>query len=106
MSKILNLNSFDRTYKRIVEKSSNDLIKINVEFYHHDFQSEPFLHTEAKVQNVLFDRSLDGGAVITIMTNESYLSFAEKNYHTNLSGDDVVFSSKHNSETYCIIQFI
>ncbi|MBT2600916.1 hypothetical protein J7E18_16405 [Oceanobacillus sp. ISL-73] len=106
MSKVLNLNSFNRTYKKIVEKADNDLIKLNVEFYHHDFQSEPILHMEAKIQNVLFDKSRDDGSVITIMTNESYLSFTEKNYYTNLSGDDVVFSSKHNAETYCIIQFI
>lgn len=90
----------------MVQQAKNDLTKVNIEFYHHDFQSEPFLHLEASVKNVSIEQVEEHGKVISILTPETLFSFSERNYHTNLSNDDVVFSSKKDDETYCLISFI
>lgn len=106
MSKVLSFNNFQTSYKKLIQQAENDLTKINIEFYHHDFQSEPLLHIESDVENVIFEDVEGHGKVISILTTEATFSFSERNYHTNLSNDAVVFSSKHDDETHCIIDFI
>ncbi len=106
MAEIKQFNSFQTSYKKLQEGLNISTTKINVEYYHHDFQSEPFLHIEAHVDMVKLDFIGDHGQVISIFTPELTLVFTENNYHTNLSNDSVVFGSKHDEETYCIIQFI
>ncbi|MBU9711112.1 hypothetical protein [Evansella tamaricis] len=105
MNNIKQFNSYQTTFNKLIKQANNDLIKINIAYYHHDYQSEPFLHIEAHIENVHIEETIDYGKIITIHTNEVALSFFEKNYLTNISGDAVVFSSKHDEETYCIIEF-
>ncbi|MBN6206227.1 hypothetical protein JYK21_07170 [Ralstonia pickettii] len=106
MNKIIQFNSFGTIFNKLVNQSKNDLTNVNVEFYHHNFQNEPFLHIEASVENISIEEVDEYGKIISILTSETTLSFSENNYHANLSNDDVVFSSKNDDETYCIISFI
>lgn len=103
---IKQFNNFQTSYRKMIANASIDLLKINVEYYHHDFQSEPFLHIEGHIENITLDHIEEYGHVISVFTKETTLSFIESNYHTNLSNDCVIFSSKFDDETYCIIQFI
>ena len=103
---IKQFNSFDTSYKRLKEKLSNSLLKISLEYYHHDFQSEPFLLIDAYPENIRIKELEEHGKIILITTKETMVTFTEKNYNTNLSNDSVVFYSKFDEETYCIIQFI
>ncbi|WP_200411952.1 hypothetical protein [Virgibacillus salexigens] len=106
MSNVKQFNNFQTSYRRLVEKASNDLTKIFIEFYHHDFQSEPFLHVEAPVERIFMEHVEEHGNIILILTSETTFTFNEKNYNTNISNDVVVFSSKNDEQTYCIIEFI
>ncbi len=106
MGKTIEFNNFQTTFNKLTRQAKNDLLKINIEFYHHDFESEPFIHVEADVENISIENVDLNGKVITILTNETAFSFTERNHYTNLSNDDVVFSSKNDDETYCIISFI
>jgi hypothetical protein len=106
MSNITNFPAFTSSYKKLKEESENKLLRIFIEFYHHDFQSEPFMYLEGSVQTISMEEIEEHGKVINIITSETILSFTERNYHTNISGDAVVFSSKDDNETYCIIEFI
>ncbi|MFC4661700.1 hypothetical protein [Oceanobacillus aidingensis] len=106
MSKIKQFNSFQTSYKKLQESLDTITTKINVEYYHYDFQSEPFLHIEAFVGMVKLEFVEDYDQVISIFTPEATLVFTENNYHTNLSNDAVVFASKNDEETYCTITFI
>ncbi|MEN2467993.1 hypothetical protein [Ornithinibacillus sp. JPR2-1] len=106
MPKTIQFNSFQTTYNKLLKNAINDLTKVNIQYFHHDFQSEPFLHVEAKVENVMLEHVETHGLVITVLTPETTFTFTERNYYTNLSNDAVVFSSKNDGETYCIIEFI
>lgn len=106
MAEIKQFNSFPTSFKKINDSLGNGIPKINVEYYHHDFQDEPLLHIEAHLEGVRQDFIEDHGHIISILTKETTIVFTENNYHTNLSNDDVVFSSKNDDETYCIITFI
>lgn len=106
MNKIKQFNNFQTSYKRLIEQPDIDLLKINIQYYHHDFQSEPFLHVEAEIDHIIIEHVEDHGLVISILTPETTFSFSERNYNTNLSNDAVVFSSKYDEETYCIIELI
>ncbi|WP_337970215.1 hypothetical protein [Virgibacillus salexigens] len=106
MPKVTNLPAFKSSFKKLKEKESNSLLKMNMEFYHHDFQSEPFLHVEAPVESIFMEHVEEHRNIISILTSETTFTFSEKNYNTNISNDVVVFSSKNDEQTYCIIEFI
>ncbi|OAK70052.1 hypothetical protein [Lederbergia galactosidilytica] len=106
MGKTIEFNNFQTTFNRLTRQAKNKLLKINIEFYHHDSASEPFIHVEADIERIFMEIAEPHGKVITILTQETTFSFTERNHHTNLSNDDVVFSSKNDDETFCIISFI
>lgn len=106
MKNIKRFNSFDTSYKKLKERARNSLLKVFIECYHNDFESEPFISIEASLENVSLEEVEGHGKVINILTKEVNLSLSERNYRTNLSGDTIVFSSKLDDETYYFIQFI
>lgn len=106
MTKVMHFNNFNTSFQKLLDKAKNELLKINIEFYHHDEQSEPFLFIEGKVETLTIEEEEGYGKIISITTSESMFFFTERNYLTNISGDAVVFSSKNDNETYCIIEFI
>jgi len=76
-----------------------------IEFYHHDFASEPTTVIHADLQDVSAEKVDEHGTVLTIRFKDTTLTFTEKNHHTNLSNGAVVFSSKYDPETYWFITF-
>lgn len=94
--------SFIPSYKRLKE---NQHKVFHIEFYHHDPNSEPTFYINSKALDIRFEKIEDEWMSITIRTPEIELTFGERNYFTNLSNDDVVFSSKFDDETYCLISF-
>jgi len=100
---ITNFPSFKPSFKKL---KLNAKKRYSMQFYHHDFNSEPFLHVDAYAQFVRMEEISEHGLIITIITPDTLITFSEKNHSTNISGDSVVFSSKHDDETYCIIDFI
>lgn len=106
MSNIKTFNNFQTSYRKMIENASNDLTKILIEFYHHDFQSEPFLVVSGHAETIRMEEVEEYGKIINITTKENILTFTERNYHTNLSNNAIVFSSKFDDETYCIIEFM
>ena len=88
----------------------NDYIgkKVDIELYHHDDSSEPFSYISGSILRA-FSESVEGhGNIITIITNETSLSFSEKNYNFicgYIEDGIVIFNSKNDDETYCKITF-
>lgn len=76
-----------------------------IEMYHHDFQSEPTHVIDAKPVNIYVDEIDEHGRIIEIIFRENLLVFTEKNHEANISGNTVVFSSKHDNKTYWLIDF-
>lgn len=101
MSKIATFPSFIPSYKRLKENKDNVYI---VEFYHRDMPSEPTVSIINSVEEVFAD--FEDETYISIrFKGGTDLAFTSESYHTNLSNDAVVFSSKFDDETYCIIEF-
>lgn len=101
MSKIAPFPSFVPSYNRL--KQNKDQVYI-VEFYHRDMPSEPTVSIINSVSEVF--AYFDDEAYISIrFVGGTDLTFASESYFTNISGDAVVFSSKHDDETYCLISF-
>lgn len=106
MNNVAVFSSFIPSYKKLQQLSHNKDLNIFIQYFHHDDQSEPFLFLEGKVDSLRLDEVEEHGKIISITTPESMFTFTERNYLTNISGDAVVFSSKNDNETYCIIEFI
>jgi hypothetical protein len=108
MSELQSSEVFQKSYERMKGIfQENDLVRFNIEYYHFDTDSEPVISIDAEAEKLVLDYVPEHGLVISILTKESIISFSEKNYTTNLGSDNsVVFASKHNDETHCIIQFI
>lgn len=101
MSNVATFPSFIPSYKRLVENKNNVYV---VEFYHRDMPSEPTVSIINLVSEVFAE--FDDEPYISIrFVGGTDLTFTSENYHTNLSDDDVVFSSKYDDETYCVIEF-
>lgn len=98
--------TFTSSYRKLEQLCKNKVLKIYIQLYHHDEQSEPCLSIEGDVQNIMLEEVEGHGKVISIMTAETMVTFTEDNYFTNISNDAVVFSSKKDDETYYIIEFI
>lgn len=100
MAKVANFPSFVSSY-RALKANQGDLVL--VELYHHDVMSEPSLSIVSHMDSVFAD-NIEGTTHIGIrIDGGTDLSFNDKNYNTNISDGAVIFSSKHDSETYCII---
>ncbi len=103
MTKVMPFNNFKTSYTELKNNTRNRFL---IEFYHHDFPSEPTLSVLDNVLEVVFDR-IEGESYISIrlFSDTTDITFKSGSYHTNLSNGDVVFSSKHDNETYCLISF-
>lgn len=106
MTNVAVFSSFIPSYRKLKHLSRNGVLNIFIQYFHHDDQSEPFLFLEGEVSSLKLDEVEGHGKIISITTPESMFTFSERNYLTNISGDAVVFSSKNDNETYCIIEFI
>jgi len=106
MSNIATFSAFVPSYRKLQQLSYNKVLNIFIQYFHHDDQSEPFLYLEGEVNSLRLEEVEEQGKIISITTPESMFTFSERNYLTNISGDAVVFSSKNDNETYCIIEFI
>lgn len=108
MAALQSSEAFKKSYARMREVFRETTgVRFNIEYYHFDDDSEPVISIDAEAERLVLDYVPEHGLVISILTKESIISFSEKNYITNLSSDNsVVFASKHNDETHCIIQFI
>lgn len=106
MSNIATFPTFISSYKKLEELNRSKALNIFIQLYHHDDQSEPFLFIEGPVESLKLEEVEEHGKIINITTPETMFTFTEINYHTNISDDAVVFSSKNDTETYYIIEFI
>ena|SRR5690625_826824 len=106
MSNITTFPAFISSYKKLEELNRNKALNIFIQLYHYDDQSEPFLFIEGKVESLRLEEVDEHGKIINITTPETMFIFSERNYHTNISNEAVVFSSKNDNETYYIIEFI
>lgn len=101
MTTVAYFPSFKVSYNRLKENQENVYV---VEFYHRDMPSEPTVSIVDSISDVFAE--FDDDPCITIrFDGGTDLTFSKENYYTNLSDGDVVFSSKHDDETYCIIEF-
>lgn len=101
MSIVTLFPSFASSYKELVKNKHNVYI---VEFYHRDVPSEPTVSIINSVSDVF--AHFDDESYISIrFVGGTDLTFTEESYTTNLSNGAVVFGSKCDNETYCIIEF-
>lgn len=96
------VTNFKSAYQKL--KSKHDW-KFSIELYHHDFNSEPFLHTESYIEKVILDYVDEHGLIITVMTPDATYSFSENNWLVHVDDDYVSFGSKNDNDTHCIIEF-
>lgn len=102
MATVTQFPSFKTSYKRLKENKYRSFL---VEFYHYDNRSEPTLSIFSLVSEITI-YEIDNEKLIGIrFVGGTDLTFRESIYNSNLSNDDVVFSSKFDDETYCIISF-
>lgn len=103
MAKVTEFPSFITSYRFLEKNKDKETL---VEFYHNDTPSEPSISVVDHVDSVLAAK-IDGSAYIGIrFDGGTDLSFNDKNYNTNISNGAVIFSSKYDDETYCIIAFV
>ena len=98
------IESYLASYEKIKEQTDEG-IKFFIEFYHQDDQGEPFLFTSFYSDRIKLDHVSGHGMIINIFSKEITASFSQKKYNTNVSDGSVVFSSKNDVETYCVIDF-
>ncbi|GGN64581.1 hypothetical protein GCM10007971_32600 [Oceanobacillus indicireducens] len=104
MSKIKQFNSFLTSFKEL-NRNFNSCKKVLIEFYHYDMPSEPTVSVLNYMDEIIFDE-IDGERSIEIrFSGGTDVCFREQLHNTNLSNGSVVFSSKHDDETYCLISF-
>lgn len=108
MAALQSSEAFKKSYARMREVFRETTgVRFNIEYYHFDDDSEPVISIDAEAERLVLDYVPEHGLVISILTKESIIGFSEKNYTTNLGSDNsVVFASKNDNETHCIIQFI
>src|SRR5690625_2897656 len=103
MTKVTKFPSFVSSYRYLEENKGEVTL---VEFYHHDMPSEPSVSVVDHMDSVFTD-NIEGSMHIGIrFDGGTDLSFDDKNYNTNISNGSVIFSSKHDNETNCIIDFM
>lgn len=101
MSTVTPFPSFKGSYKRLKENQNNIYV---VEYYHRDMPGEPTFSIVDSISGI-FSKIGDDSYISIRFDGGTDLTFTEENYNTNLSDGDVVFSSKFDDETYCIIEF-
>lgn len=101
MSNIAVFPSFIPSYNMLLENKEKIYV---VEFYHRDVPSEPTVSIINKVDEI-FAHFGDDAYISIRFAGGTDLSFNADSYHTNISDNTVVFSSKYDDETYCFIEF-
>lgn len=105
MNNIKQFNSFKTSYK---ELKRNEDKRFLIEFYHYDLPSMPTISVLDNVTEVMmFFDEMEREEYITIRTlkDNTDIYFSKKSYNTNLSNGCVVFSSKNDDKTHCLISF-
>ncbi|MED2940690.1 hypothetical protein [Cytobacillus horneckiae] len=100
MAEIKQFNSFPVSYCRLSDDFLNQ--RVLAEYYHHDMPSEPSISVLGVLTDVFISND-DDGYINLRFENGTDISFKKENYLTNISNEEVVFTSKYDSETYCII---
>lgn len=103
MTKVMQFNSFKTSYHELNKNLSSRFL---IEYYHHAHPGEPVISILDNVYEVV-TTEIEGDTHITIKTfsETSDISFTSGEYETNLSNGYVVFASKHDNETHCLISF-
>lgn len=103
MSKVMEFNNFKTTYN---ELKSNTRKRFLIEFYHHTSPGDPVLSVLDNVYEVA-SCEIEGETYITIKTfsETTDVTFTSGVYETNLSNGYVVFASRYDNRTYCLISF-
>ncbi|MFD1066646.1 hypothetical protein [Oceanobacillus locisalsi] len=102
MAEIKQFNSFPVSYNKLTDFTNK---RVLAEYYHHDTPSEPSVSVLGTLTDVFISTDNDGYISLRFKYGTD-VSFHEENYFTNLSYDSVVFASKNDEETYCIITLI
>jgi len=100
---ITNFPSFMPSYKKLEKNKGN---AFSIEMYHHDDNSEPTIFIAEIPRDIRLDKLDEHGLIIEIHLKNSCLVFTERNHFTNISNETVVFSSKHDDETYWLIDLL
>lgn len=100
MSNILAFNNFKTSAKRLKEFVSRECL---LEYYHHNTPSEPSVSVLSIVEDVFYGNDGFDKYLSIRFKDGTDITFTDEAYNTNLSNDDVVFSSKFDDETYCIL---
>lgn len=103
MSKIMQFNNFKTSYN---ELKNNSRKRYLVEFYHHAFPGEPVISVLDNIYEISSDE-IESESFISIKTfmGNTDITFRSNEYETNLSNGHVVFASKYDNDTYCLISF-
>ncbi|MFB1100854.1 hypothetical protein [Terribacillus sp. JSM ZJ617] len=104
MSNVVEFNSFDTSSNELWKKFG-ERKNFEVSLYHHNRDSEPHIHINDRPSSIEIDHDDEDGTIIVLNYKSLSFTWYEKNHHTNLSNGAVVFSSKHDSDTYWIIDF-
>lgn len=76
-----------------------------IECYHHDSPSEPTVSILNFVEDLMIEDVGEEKSISIRFDGGTDVCFREDLHHTNLSNGSVVFSSKHDDETYYLISF-
>ena len=100
MDKVIPMNNFKTSAKRLGQFVGHVCL---VEYYHHDASSEPTLSALSKVVDMFYG-VIDAEPYIALRFSEGTdITFTGASYNTNLSNNNIVFSSKFDNKTHCII---
>ncbi|GAA0344136.1 hypothetical protein ACW0TQ_07955 [Oceanobacillus sp. M60] len=103
MAEIKQFNSFPVSFNRLKGFTNQ---KVLAEYYHHDVPSEPSVSVLNVAEYVSFLDFETENFIGIRFADGTNVDFSSQIYNTNLSNDSVVFSSKNDEETYCIITLI
>lgn len=101
MSKVLSFNNFKTSAKQLESFVGHVCL---VEYYHNDVSSEPTVSILNKIEDVYYGEDESERHISIRFSEGTDLSFSNEAYETNLSNGVVVFGSKHDDETYCLIE--
>lgn len=103
MTKITNLPTFTTSYKALKENIGELVL---VELYHQDIVFDPVVSVVSQL-NATFNANDEGISHINLrIDGGTDLKFNSDNFDTGISDGAVVFLSKHDEGTYCVIDFM
>lgn len=102
MHKVIPMNNFKTSAKRLEDFVGQVCL---AEYYHHDVRSEPTVSILSEVTEVFYGEDGAEPYIALRFSDGTDLTFTSVVYNTNISNEAVVFGSKRDLETHCIIQF-